>query len=176
MTVFVNTPVVLSGLDYDVGTKSLDGVVSVDFDITNLGYANHCGLANNRQGNNGGPATGPVASTNQVWVEAQGLIIDGSGKLALETWFRKFDGAQPAEMTAVQVGCVGGVKKIRVEHTTLNKNHTIKVYALSALGGAAGALLANVEFSTGANSETRGSYFSPFTFGGSVTFLCTRKD
>lgn len=173
MTVFVNTPVSMTGLDYDVGTKSLDGVVSVDFDLTSL--TGHCGLANNRQGNNGWPATGLVAGTNQIWIEAQGVIIDVDGNILLETWYRKFDTAAP-EMTACKVGHIGAVKLVRVEHSTFGKQHIIKVYSVHALGGPVCSLLATVEYSSGANSESRSTYFSPFVFGGTATFLCTRKD
>lgn len=175
MTVALNTNVTLTGLDFDVGVKSLDGTIAVDFDITNLG-GGHVGLADNRLGNYG-TIGGPVAASNQIWGEAQGLIVAGDGSVSFETWFRKDGGA--AEMTAIKVGSVGSYKKFRVEQTTSGTTRVLKIYGIAALGGAAVTLLVNETFTTGANHDMRSIYFSPFIFGGSTEstiYRCVRKD
>lgn len=175
MTVALNTNVAMTGLDFDVGVKSLDGTIAVDFDITNL-VGGHVGLADNRLGNYG-TVGGPVAASNQIWGEAQGLIVSGDGSVSFETWFRKDGGV--AEMTAIRVGSVGCYKKFRIEQTTSGTIRTLKIYGLSALGGAALTLLVNETFSTGANHDMRSIYFSPFIFGASdesTIYRCVRKD
>lgn len=175
MTVALNTNVTMTGLDFDVGVKSLNGTIAVDFDITNVS-AGHIGLADNRLGNYGAVG-GPVAERNQIWGEAQGLIVAGDGSVSFETWFRKAGGA--GEMTAIKVGSVGSYKKFRIEQTTRGTTRTLKIYGLSALGGSAIVLLVNETFTTGANHDMRSNYFSPFIAGGSTEstiYRCVRKD
>ena len=175
MTVALHTNVTMAGLDFDVGVKSLNGTIAVDFDITNL-TTGHIGLADNRHGNYGTIGS-PVASTNQIWGEAQGLIVYGDGTVSFETWFRKDGGGN--EMTVIKVGSVGGYKKFRVEQTTNHTSRALKIYGLSVLGGAPRALLVGETFLTGANHDMRSNYFSPFIFGGgteSTIYRCVRKD
>ncbi len=175
MTVALNTNVTMTGLDFDVGVKSLNGTIAVDFDITNV-RAGHIGLADNRIGNYGAVG-GPVAASNQIWGEAQGLTVAGDGSVSFETWFRKDGGA--AEMTAIKVGSVGSYKKFRIEQATYGTTRALKIYGLSALGGSATVLLVNETFATGANHDMRSNYFSPFIYGGSTEstiYRCVRKD
>jgi hypothetical protein len=179
MTVVLNTNVTLTnptnGIDFDVGVKSLDRTITVDFDFSTLSGSDHVGLANNRHGNAGNIAGAIVAGTNQIWIEAAGIILAANGDISFETWFRELDGVN--EMTAVKVGSLGAYRKARIEHTVGGVNHVVKVYGISALGGAAGPMLVSVAFSTGSNHDMRSVYFSPFvaSFQPS-TYRCIRKD
>ena len=175
MTVALHTNVTMAGLDFDVGVKSLNGTIAVDFDITNL-TAGHIGLADNRHGNYGTIGS-PVAGGNQIWGEAQGLIVAGDGSVHFETWFRKGGGG--GEMTSIRVGSVGSYKKFRVEQTTNCTSRALKIYGLSVLGDAPGPLLVDETFTTGANHDMRSNYFSPFIAGcstESTIYRCVRKD
>jgi len=179
MTVVLHTNVTLTnpthGFDFDVGVKSLDGTIIVDFDFSSLTGSSHVGLANNRHGNDGTFPGATVASTNQVWSEAAGVILSGGGDIYMETWFKELDGVN--DMTSVHIASLGSYRKARIEHTTTGANHAVNVYGISALGGANGPLLATVNFSTNANHDMRSTYFSPFIAClQPVTYRCIRKD
>lgn len=179
MTVVVNTNVTLTnsthGFDFDVGVKSLDGTITVDFDFSSLVGSSHVGLANNRHGNDGTFPGATVASTNQVWSEAAGENMHGDDDIFMETWFKELNGVN--EMTAVRIGSLGAYRKARIEHTTTGGSHAVSVYGISALGGANGPLLASVQFLTNANHDMRSIYFSPFVadFQPAI-YRCIRKD
>ncbi len=173
MTVVVGTPVTFATADFDVGTKSLNGVVAVDFDTTGMAAGEHCGVAMNRRGNrvDGG---GAVGGANRLWWEAEGVFVNSAGDVFVEMWFQSLS-CRP-EFVSVKVGSVGANKRWRLTHTTTGTSRSWTVHALSALGGTLGTLLASGSGETGANNDMRSTFFSPFSTSGGVTFQCTRKD
>lgn len=180
MAVSLDTNVTLTnasyGFDFDVGEKSLDGTVIVDFDLSLLtGPKDHVGLANNRHGDAGTMPGATVGGSQPIWNEAAGVILGADGTIHLETWFKELDGAN--EMTAVQVGSLRAFKKARIKHITTGVDHVVRVYGITELGGPNRRLLATVKFSTGANHDMRSTVFSPFvaSFQPAV-YRCVRMD
>ncbi|WP_406622738.1 hypothetical protein [Acidovorax sp. SDU_ACID1] len=180
MTVSLDTDVTLTNpsysFDFDVGEKSLDGTVIVDFDLSGLtGPKDHVGLANNRHGNAGTIPGATVGGTQEIWNEAAGVILGADGSIHLETWFRALDGLN--EMTAVEVGSLRSYRKARIRHTTAGVDHVVKVYGIKELGGRNRRLLATVKFSTGANHDMRSTGFSPFVASSQpAVYRCIRMD
>lgn len=179
MPIQLNTDTSLTGLDFDLGYNSLDGTIIIDLDTTSMATGAHCGVVFNRQGQRLGTGGlgGTVAQANQIrmWYEGAGPIINKDGTVQLEQWFRRTSGEN--EAVTVVVGSVGTNKLIRVTHTTTSSIRKCRINAIPSLGGALGTLLVpEFTYHSGANSEMRSGFFSPFVLAGTITYRCIRKD
>lgn len=177
MPIALNTNFTITGTNFEVGNKSMDGTVVVDVNLT--GVTSHMGVVFNRQGNRTGPGGigGTVTSTfgDKIWYEGAGPIINSSGIVQMEQWFRRTSGE--SEFMAVDVGTVGANKLVRITHSTTGTTRSFTVHAITSLGGTIGAqLVGPVSYSSGSNSEMRSQFFSPFVLDGSAIFRCNRID